>query len=84
MGPDGKESLQLHYGELNDQTSLRRLRTDRIDLLQMHTPDRATPLEETLEALDDLVREGKVLYIGSSNRSAWEVAHADGLARSLV
>lgn len=82
-GPDGLARGSRRYIRQAVEASLRRLGTDRIDLLQMHTPDRATPLEETLEALDDLVREGKVLYIGSSNRSAWEVAHADGLARAL-
>lgn len=82
-GPDGLARGSRRYVRQAVEASLRRLGTDRIDLLQMHTPDRATPLEETLEALDDLVREGKVLYIGSSNRSAWEVAHADGLARAL-
>jgi len=64
--------------------SLRRLRTDRIDLLQMHTPDPDTPIVETLEALTELVGEGKVLYIGPSNfppdhaREAAEVATRDG------
>jgi len=61
--------------------SLRRLRTDHIDLYQYHTPDGITPLEETLAALDDLVKEGKVRYIGSSNLAAWEVGHADWVAR---
>lgn len=82
-GPDALARGSRRYIRSAVEASLRRLGTDRIDLLQMHTPDRSTPLEETLEALDDLVREGKVLYIGSSNRSAWEVAHADGLARAL-
>lgn len=59
------------------EDSLRRLGTDRIDLYQLHTPDPETPIEETLEALDGLVRAGKVLEIGSSNFSGEEVAHAD-------
>lgn len=56
--------------------SLTRLQTDRIDLYQLHTPDPETPIEETLEALDDLVREGKVLYVGHSNLSGWQIAEA--------
>lgn len=56
--------------------SLRRLGTDHIDLYQLHTPDRLTPIDETLDALSDLVRSGKVRYIGCSNLSAWEVADA--------
>jgi len=63
--------------------SLQRLQTDWIDLYQFHWPDLATPIEETLSALDDLVREGKVRYIGSSNFTGWQVAHADWVARTL-
>lgn len=62
------------------EASLRRLQTDWIDLYQHHVPDPRTPLEETLEALDELVREGKVRYLGSSNLPAWRVAHADWVA----
>ena len=58
------------------EASLRRLQTDWIDLYQLHRPDPATPIEETLSALSDLVREGKVRYIGSSNFSGWQVADA--------
>jgi aryl-alcohol dehydrogenase-like predicted oxidoreductase len=61
--------------------SLRRLRTDHIDLYQYHFPDGVTPVEETLEALTDLVREGKVRYIGSSNFSGWQIAEAAHVAR---
>lgn len=61
--------------------SLRRLQTDWIDLYQMHSPDPVTPLEETLAALDELVREGKVRYIGHSNFSAWQLAEAELIAR---
>lgn len=61
--------------------SLRRLRTDRIDLLQLHTPDSETPIEETLDALDELVREGKVCYLGHSNFSGWQLAEAAHVAR---
>jgi aryl-alcohol dehydrogenase-like predicted oxidoreductase len=61
--------------------SLARLRTDRIDLYQYHTPDRGTPFAETFGALDELVREGKVRYIGHSNLNAAEVDEVDALAR---
>jgi aryl-alcohol dehydrogenase-like predicted oxidoreductase len=64
------------------ETSLRRLRTDWIDLYQLHRPDPLTPIEETLSVLDDLVREGKVRYIGHSNFDGWQTAHADWAARS--
>ena len=63
------------------ERSLRRLRTDWIDLYQLHRPDRQTPVEETLSALTDLVREGKVRYIGSSNFAGWQVADAAWIAR---
>ena len=58
------------------EASLQRLQTDHIDLYQLHRPDPLTPVEETLEALTDLVREGKVLYIGCSNFDGWQVADA--------
>ncbi len=63
------------------EASLRRLRTDRIDLYQMHTPDPATPIGETLAALTELVEEGKVRYVGNSNFDADQVAEADRVAR---
>jgi aryl-alcohol dehydrogenase-like predicted oxidoreductase len=67
------------------EASLRRLRTDWIDLYQLHTPDPLTPIEETLRALDDLIRQGKVRYVGNSNFAAWQVveAHWTGLYRNL-
>jgi aryl-alcohol dehydrogenase-like predicted oxidoreductase len=58
------------------EASLRRLQTDHIDLYQLHTPDPVTPLAETLEALTELVREGKVRYIGCSNFAGWQLADA--------
>lgn len=64
------------------ESSLRRLRTDRIDLYQLHLPDPLTPMEETLAALTEVVREGKVRYIGSSNLAPWQVADADWQART--
>jgi aryl-alcohol dehydrogenase-like predicted oxidoreductase len=64
------------------EASLRRLGTDYIDLYQIHTPDEATPIEETLSALDDLVRSGKVRYLGNSNFAGWQIADADWTART--
>jgi len=58
------------------EASLRRLRTDWIDLYQLHTPDALTPIEETLRALDDLIRQGKVRYAGNSNFAAWQAVEA--------
>lgn len=63
------------------EDSLRRLRTDWIDLYQLHRPDPLTPIEETLGALDDLIRQGKVRYIGCSNLPAWQVVEAQWTAR---
>ena len=63
------------------ENSLRRLRTDYIDLYQIHTPDPQTPIEETLRALDDLVTSGKVRYVGHSNFASWQIADADWTAR---
>jgi aryl-alcohol dehydrogenase-like predicted oxidoreductase len=63
------------------EASLRRLGTDYIDLYQMHAPDPETPIDETLATLDDLVHEGKVRYIGSSNFDGWQIADAAWTAR---
>ena len=65
------------------EDSLRRLKTDWIDLYQLHRPDALTPVEETLRALDDLVRQGKVRYVGCSNVVPWQVADAHWTARDL-
>ncbi|MCE4025848.1 aldo/keto reductase [Microbacterium sp. Au-Mic1] len=59
------------------EESLRRLRTDWIDLYQLHWPDPLTPIEETLDALDELVREGKIRYFGHSNFTGWQIAEAE-------
>lgn len=64
------------------EASLRRLNTDYIDLYQLHRPDPSTPMLETLEALSELVAEGKVRYLGSSNLTAWQVTDAHWLART--
>lgn len=62
------------------EASLRRLQTEWIDLYQLHTPDPQTPIEETLDVLGDLVREGKVRYIGHSNLAGWQIAEAHYVA----
>lgn len=64
------------------EASLRRLRTDHIDLYQLHTPDPMTPVEETLSVLTDLVHEGKIGYLGCSNFAAWQIVEADWTART--
>ena len=64
------------------EASLRRLKTDHIDLYQIHGWDDLTPVDETMRALDDLVRQGKVRYIGCSNLSAWQVVKANSVAKS--
>jgi aryl-alcohol dehydrogenase-like predicted oxidoreductase len=63
------------------EASLRRLGTDYIDLYQMHAPDPATPIGETLAVLDDLVREGKIRYVGNSNFTGWQIADAHWTAQ---
>jgi aryl-alcohol dehydrogenase-like predicted oxidoreductase len=63
------------------EASLRRLQTDWIDLYQLHFPDPLTPIEETLRALDDLVRAGKVRYIGHTNLAGWQIADAEWTAK---
>lgn len=65
------------------EDSLRRLKTDWIDLYQYHRPDPLTPVDETLRAFDDLVRQGKVRYIGCSNMPAWQVATAQWTAKDI-
>ncbi len=65
------------------EASLKRLKTDWLDLYQLHRPDPLTPIEETLRALDDLVRQGKVRYIGCSNLPAWQMVEAQWTSRSL-
>jgi aryl-alcohol dehydrogenase-like predicted oxidoreductase len=65
------------------ESSLRRLRTDWIDHYQLHTPDPLTPIEETLRTLEELIRQGKVRYIGCSNLPAWQVVEAQWTARQI-
>ncbi|MGH9692283.1 MAG: aldo/keto reductase [Candidatus Acidiferrales bacterium] len=86
MPMDDAETLKgasRRYIFLAIEASLRRLKTDWIDLYQVHFPDPLTPIEETLRALDDLVRQGKVRYIGVSNHPAWKVAEAQWTSREL-
>ncbi len=70
-----------HYIMAAVEASLTRLKTDWIDLYQQHEPDPLTPIEETLRALDDLVRQGKIRYIGCSNLPGWQVVEAQWTAR---
>jgi aryl-alcohol dehydrogenase-like predicted oxidoreductase len=80
--PDYEARGSRRYVRASVEKSLRRLRTDYIDLYQMHEPDARTPIEETLDALDELVREGKVRYIGSSQFAGWQIVDADWTART--
>ncbi|NOK23126.1 aldo/keto reductase [Corallococcus carmarthensis] len=81
MGPGQNETGLSRYHIFDSvHASLKRLGTDHIDLLQIHGYDVATPLDETLRALDDLVREGKVRYLGASNLAAWQLMKALGLS----
>jgi aryl-alcohol dehydrogenase-like predicted oxidoreductase len=66
------------------EASLKRMKTDWIDLYQLHRPDPLTPIEETLRALDDLIRQGKIRYIGCSNLPSWQVADAHWTAKTLA
>lgn len=79
QGPNDGGASRLHIIEQCER-SLKRLRTDRIDLYFLHEWDGQTPLEETLEALDSLVRSGKVRYIGCSNYSGWHLMKALGIS----
>jgi aryl-alcohol dehydrogenase-like predicted oxidoreductase len=81
-GPDWNARGGRRYIQLAVDASLRRLGTDRIDLYQLHQPDRRTPIEETLAALDEVVKAGKVRYIGSSNFAGWQVANAAWVSRT--
>ena len=79
-GPPGVGGSREHIMSAVEG-SLKRLRTDYIDLYQIHGPDPKTPIEETLGALDDLVGQGKVRYIGHSNFAAWQIVEAEWTAR---
>jgi len=77
-GGNHRKNLRLSL-----EISLRRLHTDHIDVYWVHIWDRHTPIEETMRALDDLVRQGKVRYIGNSNFPAWRIAEAEYVARAM-
>jgi aryl-alcohol dehydrogenase-like predicted oxidoreductase len=81
-GPND-EGLSRRHILASVEASLRRLGTDWIDLYQAHSPDPDTPIDETLRAFDDLVRHGKVRYVGCSNYPAWQVALAVGVSARL-
>lgn len=81
MGDAPNESkLSAYHIRRACEDSLRRLKTDHIDLYQMHHIDRSTPWEEVWQAMENLVREGKVLYVGSSNFAAWNIVQANSIA----
>jgi aryl-alcohol dehydrogenase-like predicted oxidoreductase len=80
-GPNETGTSRKHLMDAIE-ASLRRLQTDYVDVYQIHSPDRNTPVEETMRALDDIVRQGKARYIGCSNYFEWEAAEAIWLARS--
>jgi aryl-alcohol dehydrogenase-like predicted oxidoreductase len=81
VGP-GRNDVGASRGHIMDavEASLRRLQTDHIDLYQIHGNDSVTPLDETLHALDALVQQGKIRYVGCSNWQAWKIAKALGIA----
>jgi aryl-alcohol dehydrogenase-like predicted oxidoreductase len=81
-GPNGRGSSRAHITD-GVKASLKRLGMDHIDLYQLHGFDGVTPIEETLRALDDLVRQGHVRYIGLSNWAAWQIMKALGIAERL-
>jgi aryl-alcohol dehydrogenase-like predicted oxidoreductase len=84
MSNDGtKQGASRRYIIEAVEASLKRLKTDYIDLYQQHDYDPLTPIEESLRALDDLIRQGKVRYIGNSNFPAWRVAEAEYVARAM-
>jgi aryl-alcohol dehydrogenase-like predicted oxidoreductase len=78
-GPNDRGLTAYHIRRACEE-SLRRLQTDHIDLYQMHHIDRTVPWEEIWQAMEQLVREGKVLYVGSSNFAGWQIAQANSLA----
>jgi aryl-alcohol dehydrogenase-like predicted oxidoreductase len=82
-GPDWGARGSRRYVRTAVEASLRRLRTDHIDLYQYHSPDGLTPIDETLAALAELVSAGLVRYVGSSNLAGWQVTQADHVAAEL-
>jgi aryl-alcohol dehydrogenase-like predicted oxidoreductase len=80
-GPNDRHLSAYHIRKACDD-SLRRLQTDHIDLYQMHHIDRQTPWEEIWQAMETLVQQGKVIYVGSSNFAGWQIVQANGMARA--
>lgn len=80
-GPNDR-GLSAYHIRRACEDSLRRLQTDHLDLYQMHHIDRETPWEEIWQAMEQLVREGKILYVGSSNFAAWHIVRAQAIANS--
>ena len=78
--PNGRGLSALHIKQ-SVESSLRRLKTDTIDLYQMHHIDRATPWEEIWQAMEQLVQQGKILYVGSSNFAGWHITQANYIAK---
>ena len=84
MSDDGtKIGASRRYIMSAVEDSLRRLKTDWIDLYQLHQPDPLTPLDETMQALDDLVTQGKIRYIGCSNLPSWQVVESQWISKSM-
>ena len=84
MSDDGtKIGASRRYIMSAVEDSLRRLKTDWIDLYQLHQPDPLTPLDETMQALDDLVTQGKIRYIGCSNLPSWQVVESQWVSKSM-
>ena len=84
MSDDGtKIGASRRYIMSAVEDSLRRLKTDWIDLYQLHQPDPLTPLDETMQALDDLVTQGKIRYIGCSNLPSWQVVESQWISKSI-
>ena len=81
IGPNDRR-LSAYHIRRACEASLRRLKTDHIDLYQMHHIDRATPWEEIWQAMEKLVEQGKVIYVGSSNFAGWQIAQANEVAKS--
>ena len=85
MGPGPNDRrLSAYHIRRACEASLRRLQTDHIDLYQMHHVDRSTPWEEIWQAMEQLVREGKISYVGSSNFAAWDIALAQSAASNAT
>ena len=82
-GPSAGAKAGRKYIRRAVEESLRRLRTDHIDLYQLHSPDPLTPIAETIAALSELVAEGKVRYLGNSNFSGWQIAEAAHVAKEI-